>query len=207
MAASASIYEKSVFINCPFDPTYNDLFEALVFVVLALGFTPRCARETDNAGEIRLDKIQKIIHACHYGIHDISAVELDKSSNLPRFNMPFEFGLFLGCKAFAPGKQRKKDCIVFDKEPYRYQKFISDIAGQDIHAHDGDSDKIITKVRNWLTQAAGTSGVKGGIAFAALYREFRTQHPSICALAKRNINELTFQDLREHITDWLEAYR
>ena len=38
-------YEKNVFINCPFDDSYNPLFEAIVFAVHDIGFRPRCARE------------------------------------------------------------------------------------------------------------------------------------------------------------------
>lgn len=33
----------SVFINCPFDPSYRKVFEAIVFAVCALGFEPQCA--------------------------------------------------------------------------------------------------------------------------------------------------------------------
>ena len=38
----------SVFINCPFDPDFQPIFDAVVFAVLRSGFTPRCALETDD---------------------------------------------------------------------------------------------------------------------------------------------------------------
>jgi hypothetical protein len=44
-------YEKSVFINCPFDSEYRDLLLANVFSVFAHGFVPRPRgkqRETPN---------------------------------------------------------------------------------------------------------------------------------------------------------------
>jgi len=60
-------YEQSVFINCPFDPEYAPLFEAIVFAVHDAGFRP------------------------------------------------------------------------FDSERYRFQKFVSDLSGQDTHQHDNDA--------------------------------------------------------------------
>jgi len=87
-----------IFINCPFDQGYKPMFDAIVFAVTDLGFVARSAREEDDGGEFRLAKIQRIIEQCKYGVHDVSAVKLDSTHKLPRFNMPLELGLFLGCK-------------------------------------------------------------------------------------------------------------
>jgi hypothetical protein len=61
-----------VFINCPFSDDYRDHFRAIVYTVVRSGFTPRCARERDDAGEVRYEKICRIINDCAFGIHDIS---------------------------------------------------------------------------------------------------------------------------------------
>jgi len=45
--------ERDVFINCPFSVDYKDKFEAIVFTVVRSGFTARCARESDDGGEVR----------------------------------------------------------------------------------------------------------------------------------------------------------
>jgi hypothetical protein len=37
------VYADSVFINCPFDVEYQDLFYSIIFVVQDCGFWPRCA--------------------------------------------------------------------------------------------------------------------------------------------------------------------
>lgn len=50
-----------VFVNCPFDPGYGSMFDAIVFGVCHLGFVARCAREDDDAGEVRLSKIERIL--------------------------------------------------------------------------------------------------------------------------------------------------
>ena len=94
-------YNDNVFINCPFDPNYKQLFDAMVFAIHDCGFIPRCALEEDDASEVRIDKIYNIIADCRYGIHDISRTQLDAASGFPRFNMPLELGIFLGAKKFG----------------------------------------------------------------------------------------------------------
>src|SRR5262245_19554392 len=104
-------YEKNVFINCPFDDLYNPLFQAIVFAVHDVGFRPRCALEASNAGQFRLSKIIDIISECKYSIHDLSRTELDSTTKLPRFNMPLELGLDLGCKNFRAPFSEGKGCV------------------------------------------------------------------------------------------------
>lgn len=123
-------YDDSVFINCPFDAEYQEIFRALVFTVHDCGFLARCALEVDDSGEVRISKINRIIRECRHGIHDISRTELDRTENLPRFNMPLELGLYLGAREFGIGRQKQKRSLILDVEKYRYQKFCSDIAAR-----------------------------------------------------------------------------
>ena len=104
----SSHYNDNVFINCPFDPVYKPLFDAMVFAVHDCGFIPRCALEEEDASQVRIDKIYEIIADCRYGIHDISRIELDEPSGFPRFNMPLELGIFLGAKKFGSETQKGK---------------------------------------------------------------------------------------------------
>ncbi|WP_206020694.1 hypothetical protein [Roseococcus sp. SYP-B2431] len=83
-------------------------------------------------------------------MHDISRTELDDVNALPRFNMPLELGLFMGAVRFGTGAQRRKVCLILDRERYRFQRFISDIAGQDIREHGDDVDRAIHALRSWL---------------------------------------------------------
>lgn len=57
---------RAVFINCPFDPTYRGIFDAIIFSVCSLGFEPRCALEQDTGTQERLTKILNLIEACPY---------------------------------------------------------------------------------------------------------------------------------------------
>jgi hypothetical protein len=197
--------ERAVFINCPFTPDYQAHFWAIIFTIVRSGFTPRCALETDDGSENRFDKICKIIGECRYGIHDISKTEPDLASGLPRFNMPLELGLFLGAKKFGGRSQRTKKCIIFDKTQYRYQQFISDIAGQDIHAHDGRVTKLIEQVATWFRDEVRDPKVPGGRAIAREYEKFGALIPDVCALKRLDPEELTFQDYRAMAAEWIVA--
>ncbi len=101
-------YRHSVFINCPFDEDYVELFDTAVFAVHDCGFIARSALEIDDGAQVRIEKIIAVIRQCRYGIHDISRTELDITTELPRFNMPLELGLFLGAKAYGDKGGRKR---------------------------------------------------------------------------------------------------
>jgi len=196
-----------VFVNCPFDKGYKPMFDAIVFAITDLGFVARSAREDDDAGEFRLAKIQRIIEECKFGVHDISAVKLDRKSKLPRFNMPLELGLFLGCKRYGGQRQRYKVSLIFDADPYRYQIFISDIAGQDIHSHEGDVKSAIRELRTWLSIASKRKKLPGGKDIFDRYERFRADLPALCKELRLQPDEVTFKDLRQMIADWLKQNR
>jgi hypothetical protein len=203
-AAEQAAYDAGVFVNCPFDDGYKPLFNATVFAVLDCGFEPRCALQVYDSGQVRLDKIMKLIEGCRYGVHDISRTELDAVHQLPRFNMPLELGIFLGAQRFGSGKHRGKNCLVLDREPYRYQKFISDIAGQDISAHDGAPGKVIGIVRDWLSTAAGGRPLPGGAAIGGRFATFNTDLPAIAEAFDLKVEELTFSNYVNIASDWLK---
>ena len=196
-----------VFLNCPFDAGYKPVFDSIVFAVTDLGFVARSAREQDDGGDVRLSKIEGIIEECKYGIHDISAVELDPVNNLPRFNMPLELGLFLGCRRFGNAIQRRKVSLILDSHQYRYQVFISDIAGQDIHAHGGQPENAIREVRQWLAVASKHTKLPGGNDIVNRYRRFRDGFPILCAEARLEPQEVTFKDLQRMMVSWLRLNR
>jgi hypothetical protein len=198
-------YGNSVFINCPFDAEYRPLFEAIVFGVLDCGFRPRCALEIDDASEVRIDKVFKMIAECKYGVHDISRTEVTSASGLPRFNMPLELGMFLAAKRFGAGRQTKKVCLILDSLPYRYQQFISDIAGQDIQIHRNNAKDAISVVRNWLRNSSGSKVLPGGMETFRRFQLFEQEMPAFCQRLRVQRHELTFTDSVTIINDWLQV--
>lgn len=199
-----SQYSSNVFINCPFDDEYLELRNALVFAIFDCGFVPRCALEEDDSGNVRFDKIQKLISETKFGVHDISRTELDGVTGLPRFNMPLELGVFIGAKRFGDGKHKNKNCLILDKERYRYQAFISDIAGYDIRCHNNNSNDLISCVRNWLNDASRRRTIPGGRAISRRFHAFESDLPRMCAEVPIEIDELTFNDYSQVISEWLK---
>jgi hypothetical protein len=202
----AGEYAASVFINCPFDGDYKPLFRAATFATIDCGFLARSALEIDDGGETRIEKIQRIIGQCKFGIHDISRTELDEDNELPRFNMPLELGIFLGAKKFGGKGQKDKRCLIMDREQYRYQIFISDIAGQDIKSHNDDPFTVISKVSEFLRNASERKTVPGGVVISNHYRAFREALPNIIAASPLEENEVGFKEFSTFSLEWLQEY-
>jgi len=197
-------YKESVFINCPFDVDYKPIFNAIFFVIYDAGFVARCALEVSNAAQNRFNKILQIITECKYGIHDISRTELDSVNALPRFNMPFELGIYLGSQWFGNKTQRTKSCLILDREPYRYQKFISDIAGQDIYSHQNNPEQAIGLIRNWLRTESKRTGIPGKAVIWKRYNQFQQELPAICQKFNIQVEELTLVDFTHLVNKWLK---
>lgn len=199
-------YAKNVFINCPFDDAYQPLFNAMVFAVNDMGFRPKSAKDESNAGEIRFNKIQGLIEKCKYSIHDISRTDIDPITGLPRFNMPLELGLDLGCKRYGRSYHQEKVLLVLDVEQFRYRDFISDIAGQDLKAHRAEPAEVISVVRNWLRLELDPKLVitPGGPAIYDRYIRFQATLPAICTMLSWDIDNLPFSDFSWAVADWID---
>ena len=200
----AARYNTSVFVNCPFDPAFAPLFDAVIFAVLDCGYTPRCTLEIQDSGQSRIDKIHALIEQSRCGIHDISRTQPDAGSRPPRFNMPFELGLFLGARRFGSGNQRNKACLILDRDRYRYQKYLSDIAGQDTRAHHNRVEDAITAVRDWLSPLTSGRPLPGGGEVTRRYHVFRRALPALCRSLRLDRQSLTFTDYTNLITFWLQ---
>jgi hypothetical protein len=88
MRPPRELRRRSVFLNVPFDESYEPLFVALISALVALGRIPRCVLELPEMGSGRLARILQLIRSCSISIHDLSRVGLPV-----RFNMPFELGI------------------------------------------------------------------------------------------------------------------
>ncbi len=195
-------YNQSVFINCPFDNKFKRLFRAAIFTVLRCGYTPRSAQELEDSSESRLNKIFRIIEECRYGIHDLSRVELDKG--LPRFNMPFELGLFFGAKHYGHEEQRHKSCLIFERDVHSYERFISDIKGQDIVTHEDKPKVLIRRIRDWLSTNSRSRSLAGGTALWNEYGKFKKWLPNKLREEDLKDGELTWDDYINLVLEWIE---
>ncbi|MBL0358722.1 MAG: hypothetical protein IPP72_18480 [Chitinophagaceae bacterium] len=186
-------YHDSVFINYPFDTAYQPIIRALLFTIYRCGFLPVTALAEDNALDNRLAKIEKLIGSCKYGIHDISRIETS-TNGMPRFNMPFELGLFFGARRFGNKIQREKNALIFDSDNTRYRQFISDLSGVDIKAHQNNPAAAIRSVAEWLSTASKRSTIPGYKIIVAEYAAFEKGLPLIVEKLGLDIIDIPFNN-------------
>ena len=201
---SPRLSTDDVFINCPFDPDYKPTFQALVFTIFACGFRPRSARELDDGGQTRIEKLYELIEECRYGIHDLSRTELDDEFQLPRFNMPLELGLFIGAKRYGDKAQHDKRALILDVERFRYQKFISDLAGMDIHEHGGEPPAAVRETRDWLANVSRRQ-IASGDRIVRLYEQFIADLPALAAKLEFDPAKIPYVDFERIVVGWLTA--
>ncbi len=176
---------RAVFINCPFDEEYRPLFRAMCFTILLCGYIPRCSLDIKDSSQSRFHKILDLIVACGLSIHDISRVELDAGSKLPRFNMPLELGADLGLRIKGPTQQRNRRVLILDREKHRYDITTSDLSGQDIEAHNDREADVIARVRDWLNSGRiGPKPLPGADAIQADYATYLNIVPDLIAAEK-----------------------
>jgi hypothetical protein len=203
---SPDSYEDNVFINCPFDRQYKATFYAIVFAIHDAGFIARCALEEIDSGQARLNKILEIISECKYGVHDISRTEMGRG-NLPRFNMPFECGLFWGCQRFGDNRHNDKRILVLDKDDHRYRSSLSDLAGQDVQSHRGNPRLAVDRIRTWLYSTSGRKTIPGGKAIWEHYKLFRAEMSAMLnqvGITQAEINRPEYYaDYVAFIVEWL----
>jgi hypothetical protein len=143
-------FDKSVFVNCPFDDDYRQLLLSILFTVKFLGFQPRLTLEKSDSGVTRISHIVDLIKCCKFGIHDLSRIMSTKKKEHARMNMPFELGVDYGCRQFKSGKWKQKKILVLEQKKYRYQAALSDLSGSDIKSHNNEPMNLVMAIRNWF---------------------------------------------------------
>ncbi len=161
----------------------------------------------DDAAQTRIDKLYGIIEQSRFGIHDLSRTQLDPDHGLPRFNMPLELGMFLGARRFGDDDQKKKRGLVFDVEPFRFQKFISDLAGVDITPHGGDPRQMVELTRNWLLTVSKRRSIPPTNRLLNSYDRFAAGLPTIAANAHLDVAKLIYPELERLTLAWVKQER
>lgn len=106
--------KRTVFLNVPYDRNYESLYLAFIAGLCGFGLIPRATVELTGS-ERRLDRIIRLIRRCRYSFHDLSRVQVDRTTpSTPRFNMPFELGLAVAC---VKNQRRTHEWFVFEAAP------------------------------------------------------------------------------------------
>ena len=116
--------------------------------------------------------------------------------------MPFELGIFLGAKRFGTKAQKQKRVLILDIEKYRYQKFISDLAGMDIHDHRGDYKRAMRETRDWLANVSRRK-IPSSKQIVRIYENFLKVLPAIIKELEFDSSEIPYVDLERIVVAWL----
>lgn len=194
----------NVFINCPFDEQFKPCFEAILFVVTSSGYRVRCALEESNTGDIRFDKLCRLIRESGKSVHDLSRVDLG-DAGLPRFNMPFELGLYLGAYRFGGKSHQQKSSLIMVSTPYRLPVYLSDLAGNDPRAHNDRPEEIIRIIRAYLHTRPDGSHLPGAARVMSEFHRFKASLPDLAAALHIAPDELdAFRDYRDYLSLMVE---
>lgn len=198
------MFERSVFINYPFDENYAPLLEATLFTIIYLGFTPRLATERVEAGESRLDKIIELIQACQYSIHDLSLCHASAPGNLFRMNMPFELGIDLGFRKSGVELFEQKKFLIFEKNAYDLKPTLSDLGGQDVFHHKDSFEEVIRHVRNFISTEAQVqaSGDAKLISEYMTFQGWMFEKKIFEGHSERNIKQLPTRERLNEMVIW-----
>ncbi len=208
----AASYERRVFINCPFDKQYLPLLRSIAFAVIDCSFAPQIALQEVN-GRLRLEKIIALMRQSRLSIHDVSRLPA-RARELPRFNMPFECGLFVGMMHSGAPKHRNKQFLVLDRAAYQYQRTMSDVSGLDPKMHHGEPRQAIDAVRHFLSSelrllTRGRERAPGGEKIWERFRAFQRELPRAAARQGLTVAELLsidyLVDLVDLMGDWIAA--
>lgn len=202
----SEVFDRSVFVNCPFDAAYLPLLHACLFTIHDCGFVARSALEANGSGETRLAKIVRIIGESRFSIHDICRVEWSAEQSLPRFNMPFECGLAVGAASFGSTRRGHRDFLLLAAERFQDKQTLSDLAGQDASYHDHQPALLIKAVRKFL--AAKNKELwpeahrpRGDVDISQRLRRFEADLPAMAARVSITIDEMRSLD---YVPEWLE---
>ena len=146
MRSKSEANQRSVFLNVPFDQSYESLFVALITTLVALGRTPRSVLEVPEQGDGRLARIFQLMRSCPVSIHDLS-----RAGKPARFNMPFELGVAVALARIY----RNHDFIMLEAKRHRLQKTLSDLNGIDPGIHNGTVRGVISCILSHLGKPHG----------------------------------------------------
>ena len=77
---AADDFDRSAFVNCPFDEDYDHILQAVLFCLVRFGLKPRIATARSDASEPRINKIIDLIRSSRYWVHDLSRCQAQAST-------------------------------------------------------------------------------------------------------------------------------
>ncbi len=80
---------------------------------------------------------------------------------------------------------------------------MSDISGQDIHAHNGETSILISELAAWLRAETRDTKIPGGRAINIEFSKFKMELPLLLKAVKLSKDEATYLDYRKLAQNWI----
>ena len=87
-------------------------------------------------------------------------------------------------------------------ERYRYQKFISDLAGMDVHEHGGDPQRAIEETRDWLANVSRRT-LPSAANIVRLHKRFSADLPALAVKLEFELTKIPYVDFERIVAGWL----
>ena len=116
--------------------------------------------------------------------------------------MPLELGIFLGAKRYGNKDQKLKRLLILDTEQFRYQRFVSDLAGMDIHQHANDPKKAIRETRDWLANVSRRQ-LPSAPRVTQIYDTFVADLPMLAGALEFDPDQIPYVDFERIVVSWL----
>lgn len=102
----------------------------------------------------------------------------------------------------------QKVFLILEEKRYRYQASISDLAGSDIEAHQGNYEIAVRKVRNWLAGMTDFEEI-GAARVLADYEDFQEwyfKRKRNLGFSEEDIKDYSTDELLRAMVDWRESH-
>ncbi len=108
----------------------------------------------------------------------------------------------MGAKRYGRTGQKAKRVLVLDTEQYRYQRFISDLAGMDIHEHHADPVRALRVTRDWLANVSRRV-LPSADRLARLHEGFLAELPAVATALEFDPDQIPYVDYERIVVEWL----
>jgi hypothetical protein len=208
-AERALPFERSVFVNCPFDVEYEKLLRPLLFTIAYFNFQPRIASARSDS-EMRLPKICELITACRYSVHDLSRLKATRKAEFSRMNMPFELGIDYGARLLGRDPLPSKKTLILEAKRYELMKALSDLSGIDVKSHGNEPLTIVRILRNWFFDTVGLEKIDSASEVYSSFLNFQAdfyERRRNTGFSEDDLKDISWGEYIQSIREWLARER
>lgn len=208
-----STFDNSVFINCPFDKSKIDsILKPILFCLIFHRLYPQLALDINDSGQLRIDKIVKLMKNSKFSIHDLSLLKVPKVSEFARMNMPYELGIDYGLRlsgVTGVNRYEEKRFLILGSKRYDYMKAISDLNGFDIQNHENKTRKVFDCMHLWLSTIGLDSEVLPSLKMYYEFMDFNAYTYFTISqkfgeeVVKDHLEKMSIPEYKKHIETYL----